>query len=125
MMGMRRHRAFTLKGRVASYAHPVGLVPELQRSEVRARFVAVRIMAGSTAHLSFAEALRALERLHNECRLTKSAVFVKALTRKISKRNPRVFGEEPAGRQIVQFTGGARGANRRLHMALRANANKV
>src|SRR6267378_4784197 len=104
MVRVRRHHGVTLKVGVASHAHPIRLVPEFHGRRIRGRVVAVRIVAGTAAHLSFPETLRALECFDKERRLAKSAILVETLAREISKRNPKILAEELTGGQIIQFT---------------------
>ena len=125
MVRVRRHRGVTLKLRVASHAHSVRLVGEFHGGWIRGGIVAVGIMAGTAAYLALPEALRTLECLDNERRLTKSAVFIETLAREISKRNPKIVAEEAPGRHVVQFACWAGRTNRRLHMALGANTHEV
>src|SRR5713226_8742080 len=125
MARVRRHRSVTLKLGVASHAHQIWPVPEFHGRRIRGRVVAVRIVAGTAAHLSFPETLRTLECFDNERRLAKSAILVETLAREISKRNPGTLAEEPATGGIVQFTRWAGRTKRRLHVALRTNAYEI
>ena len=125
MVRVRRYRGVTLKLRVASHAHSVRLVREFHGGCIRGGIVAVGIMAGTAAYLALPEALRTLECLDNERRLTKSAVFIETLAREISKRNPKIVAEEGTGGHVVQFARWTGSTNRRLHMALRANTHEI
>ena len=125
MARMRCNRGVVLKVGVASYTHQIRLVPEFHGRRIRGRLVAVRIVAGTAAHLSFSETLRTLERLDDERRLAKSAVLIETLAGEISKRDPETLGEEMVGGQIIQFAGRARRTNCRLHVALRTNAYEI
>src|SRR5258708_23676417 len=102
MVRVRRHHGVTLKVGVASHAHPIRLVPEFHGRRIRGRAVAVRIVAGSAAQLSFPETLRALECFRNERRLAKSAILVETLAREISKRNPQMLAAELHGPSAIQ-----------------------
>ncbi len=89
------------------------------------RIVAVRIMASAATHLSLPEALRTLERFDNERGLAKPAVLVETLTGEISEWNPGILAEEMIGGQIIQFARRSRRTNRRLHVALGADAYEI
>src|ERR1035437_2663587 len=85
----------------------------------------MRIVTGSAAHLSLLEALRPLQRFHDECGLTEAPVLVKPDPRKLAERNAGIVQEKLTRARIVQFTMGAGGTDRGLHVTLRADANEI
>ena len=130
MVRVSRHRRVIFEVTVAAYAHHIRLVAELQGRRIllyilTLRIMAVRIVASAATHLSFPEALRTLQCFDNERGLAKSAVLVETLAGEISKRNPQTLAEEMIGGQIVQFARWPRRTNRRLHVALRADAYEI
>src|SRR5438309_1740306 len=82
-------------------------------------------MASPAAYFGFLETLRAFQRLNDERCLPKPPVFVEALSGELAERLPQAVSEELSRRNIIQFTVGPRLANRRLHMALRANGDRL
>src|SRR5438132_12418003 len=85
----------------------------------------MRIMASPTAYFGFLETLRAFQRFNYERCLPKPPVFVKALSRELAERLPQVVSEELYRRNIIQFTAGPSIADCRLHVALRANGDRL
>ena len=96
VMSMRSDGSTSLKLRMAIRAHEVGLIAKLRRSQIRCRIVSVRIVTVSAAYLPFPEALRALQRFHDECRLTEAPVFVKTDPREFAERNTGTTSKELA-----------------------------
>src|SRR5437660_7165867 len=82
-------------------------------------------MASPAAYFGFLETLRAFQRLNDERCLPKPPVFVKALSRELAERLPQAVSEELSRRNIIQFTVSARIADCRLHVALRANGDRL
>src|SRR5271156_1281114 len=87
--------------------------------------MAVRIVAARAGGLALHEASRALERFDDEGRLTEAPVFVEALSRKLAKGNALGAHKEFAGSRIIDFAAGTGYAQRGLHVALRANSDKI
>src|ERR1017187_226262 len=85
----------------------------------------MRIVTGSAAHLSLLKALRPLQRFHDERGLTEAPVLVKPNPRKLAERNAGTVREKLTRARIVQFTMGAGGTDRGLHVTLRADANEI
>src|SRR5258705_7505886 len=81
-------------------------------------------MASPAAYFGFFETPRAFQRLNYERCLPKPPVFVKTLPRELAEWLPQVVPEELSRGNVVQFTIGPRIADRRLHVALRANRDK-
>src|SRR5882762_815584 len=81
-------------------------------------------MARPAAHGCFLEALRPLQGLNHEGGLPKPPILVEPFAGKLSKRLSHQVSEEIAVRRIVQFPGGARSADGRLHVTLRANRDE-
>ena len=87
--------------------------------------MAMRIVAGPAVYSAFPEALRTFQCFNHERGLPKAAIFVETLSRELGERLPHAATEELPCGNVVQFTFTARIANRRLHMALSANGNKL
>ncbi len=87
--------------------------------------MAMRIVAGPAVYSAFPEALRTFQCFNHERGLPEAAVFVETFSRELGERLPHAATEELPCGNVVQFTFTARIANRRLHMALSANGNKL
>ena len=87
--------------------------------------MAVRIMAIPAAHLALFETLGALERFDDEGSLAESAILVEAFAGELRKRNSLIAYEELATGRIIQFAMRTWGANRRLHVTLRTDCDKI
>src|SRR6202158_2070507 len=110
---------------MASRAHEVRLVRELQCGGVRSGIVSMRFMASSAAHLPFLKALRALQSFPHERRLPKAAVLIKALAGKLAEGNIDMLAEKISRTGIIQLSRRARLPDRGLLVTLRANRNKA
>ena len=87
--------------------------------------MAMRIVAGPAVYSAFPEALRTFQCFNHERGLPEAAVFVETFSRELGERLPHAVTEKLSRGNIVQFTFIARIADRRLHMALSANGNKL
>src|SRR5260370_2571032 len=85
----------------------------------------MRIMTNPAAEVGFLETLRAFQRFTYERFLRKPHVLVKALSGELAERPPQAVSEELSRRNIIQFTIGPRVADCRLHVALRANGDRL
>src|SRR5207302_156162 len=82
-------------------------------------------MASPAAYFGLLETSRAFQRFDYERCLPKPPVFVKALSGELAERLPQAGSEELSRRNIIQFTVGPRTADCRLHVALRANGDRL
>ena len=121
---MLADRGRTSELAVATSAHQIRLIAKFQGCWIRSGIVAVRIMAGSAADFGFLETSRAFQRFNYERCLAKPSVFVKTLTRELAEWLPQAVPKKLSRRKVVQFAIGPRIADRRLHVALRANRHK-
>src|ERR1700674_534103 len=85
----------------------------------------MRIMTSPAAQFGFLETLRAFQRFNDEGCLPKPPVFVKAFSGELAEGLPQAISEELSRRNIIQFTVGPRFADCRLHVALRANGDRL
>ena len=125
MVGMRGRLRLILKLGMASGAHLVRILTKLQGSSIRGFVVRVRIVASAATHRSLLEAFRTLEGLDDECGLAEAAVLIKAFARKFSEGNHRIADKKRAAGGIIQLAVRTGGANRGLHMTLRADCHKI
>src|ERR1700730_1115230 len=85
----------------------------------------MRIMASPAAYFGLLETSRAFQRFNYERGLPKPPVSIKALSGELAERLPQAVSEEFSRRNIIQSTVGPRIADCRLHMALRANGDRL
>src|ERR1700680_2839499 len=85
----------------------------------------MRLMASPAAYFGFLETSRAFQRFNDERGLPKPPVFVKALSGELAEGLPQAVSEELSGRNIIQFTVWPRITDCRLHVALRADGDRL
>jgi len=90
--------------RMAIQAQAVRIILELERSVIRRPAMVVGVVTASATGIAFAKALRALERLYDECGLAEATIFEEAFARKLGKGHGGITQEESATARIVQFT---------------------
>src|SRR5882762_6254328 len=79
---------------VALEAHPVRIVGKFQRCRIGGSSRRMRLMTLSAMRLPLAEARRAPECFHDECRFAKPAVFVEGAPRHVAIRLAQVSREK-------------------------------